>query len=860
MGKNKQEAHAGRDTGGGKKQDIRIVQLRNYDQPFRRTCDSGEYRFQAFAYFDTLEVFPKPGSPPCGTLGEGYGQIKRRLRTGEWEEYRSQQLILAFRDCEDGEQAAVESFWAQKAPLFFMTMVNIPLRRELAEAEEWVNEVFRGTSFQLYATFDFSELLIFYKGSSFREYAGLIMKLNYGKPENPITDTITVCSFSSNGEALQADELVDLYLRIGVEDYQKATGFLRAAFPTATPEWLLGRNDLALWLPGTPLDKLYQVYKDYAGGGSAWATTVNASISVPPVEPVEPGKPEEPGKPGEPEGMAGNEGLKAEYQALRCRLEQEYQTLCKLLKVQEDETFLRIFYDVAAQIQDAQANRLSEDLAVCLWPQYTSFIDYLGKARVRLEQERSKGAARWLEESIGAFYVNVMALVNSTVHGRRQFIQIPHCGVTAFEMPAKMMAYYQLMANQIVDVLRDNPCFYGVMIAPKLVTGLGVDPLALNAVTGLDQMRSVSICEAMFYEPRQTVAVLAHEIAHFVGEKARCRTARLREMCGYAAASYLFEILEEYGRFLNVAEDALDGSGDVLREYALALRDGILDKLFPEGWENDPPIMAEAVRRFGKIPSVLFNTNLQETVFSTVIFPEQGAPLFQEALAGMAGQPQQQLGIGAERFRRRLLKAKAKAAFNDAFKCYHARWQARQNRPVWDTDPLDWAAYLFSEAYADLCMVLLFDMESRAYLNLMAASKTRDAQELIRYVAVVDAMAAAGKWPKPEEAAEPEEADGDPWRALLKQFRAAILSREDGLWEQAVEAAGEAGAPDNMILSFLTPYLDACLKVVESQLREKKTPLEELRTCYREVDPDSSARKALGRIMQMEKERLPGQA
>lgn len=859
MGKKKQKAHAGRerDTGGGKKQDIRIVQLRNYDQPFRRTCSSEEYRFQAFAYFDILEVFPKPGDPPCGTLGEGYGQIKERLRTGEWEEYRSQQLLLAFRDCGDGEQAAVEGFWAQKAPLFFMTMVNIPLRRDLEDAEEWINEVFKGTSFQLYATFDFSELLIFYKGGSFREYARLIMKLNYGKPGNPITDTITVCSFASNGSELQADELVDLYLRIGVEDYKKAKDFLKKEFPTATPEWLLGRNDLALWLPDTPLNKLYDVYKKYAGGGSVWATTVNASISVPPEEPggSEPGESE----PGETAGMAGDEGLKEKYQALRRRLEQEYQKLCGLLGVQEDETFLRIFYDVAAQIQDAQANRLSEDLAVCLWPQYTSFIDYLGKARERLEQGRPQGASRWLEESIGAFYVNVMALVNSTVHGRRQFIQIPHCGVTAFEMPAKMMAYYQLMANQIMDVLRDNLCFYGVMIAPKLVTGLGVDPLALNKVTGLDQMRSVSICEAMFYEPGRTVAVLAHEIAHFVGEKARCRAERLWQMCGYVAAGLLTELLEEYGRILNVAEGALDESGDNLQECALALRDGILDKLFPGGWREDPPIMAEAVRRFGHIPNVLTNTNLRETVFSMVIFPEEGAPLFQEMLERMAGQAQQ-TGSGAEAFRRRMLKAKAKAAFDDAVKCYHIRWQEKQNRPEWKMDSFAWVAYVFSEAYADLCMVLLFDMESRAYLNLMAAGKTRDAQELIRYVAVVNAMAAAGKWPKPEEAPEAEDADGDEWRALLNQFRAAILSGEDGLWDQAVKAAGEARALDNMILSFLTPYLAACLEAVESQLREKKTPLEELRACYREVDPDSSARKALGRIMRMEKDRLPGQA
>jgi hypothetical protein len=79
------------------------------------------------------------------------------------------QEILAFANFSDTEQAYAERFWSdQTQPVFFMTLLNLGPHADLSTVEARIHSIFDAQTL-VYFTFDYNDLVIFHKGSSFSE-------------------------------------------------------------------------------------------------------------------------------------------------------------------------------------------------------------------------------------------------------------------------------------------------------------------------------------------------------------------------------------------------------------------------------------------------------------------------------------------------------------------------------------------------------------------------------------------------------------------------------------------------------------------------------------------------------------------
>lgn len=891
-------------------QDIRIIQFKNY-RPFqKKPCDSARHVFPSFRYFDLITVSPPDGFSdlmkreedwPAGSqrdaksFVEAYRIIQKCFRRAS-EDYQSQQIMVAFTDV-DGEagQERIRQFWDEmENALFFVTMVNVRLDGDLETAVKRIRQIYdkEGSEgkYCIYYTLDYNEIIIFYKGNTFRDYSKLVMLLNYSKnpgAPNPVMDTITLCGFGRH-ENYTSEETFDAYLRMDVIDYTKAKEYLDQyiASHNGVPQkrWLLERNDIALWLPHVGLKELYDLYAAYT---NLSITTLDLSILIEPDPEVEEALIEKEALSQEDPAAApaaDSSLLLNRLNVLADKIRMLDGELTDVLKLATGAVIIRILYDINALISDIDNAKLAEDLVVVLLPQIEGFVDYINRVCHIIRDESipipKKNIPYALQLCWDAFYLNITALINNTVHSDRKFIQIPHYETASFEMPPKIMAYYSLVTHRIKSIFNDlgeDVCCYGIMLSPKLVDELEVEPFALREIGEPHQIISVNISEQMMYQPRRTVAILGHEIAHFVSNDPRCREERLKQILGYYIDSVLQKMFAIYLELLGSGEN--EGVGETLdryftadsrRAFCMEMAGGILEEIkefpaFPvqnggnaetEAHRDPPFSMRKVEQELEILPKRIFNNNeRREAVFQYFIFPEteDGRPLyFQSVLRRIrmhTGLPDGMLKETAAipPVVRAQAKRCAETQFLNALEQFPCFWNpGRVLKEFRDNQ-----GYLFSEAYADIAMIVLFAMDAGEYARLFIQGKKDDPIEATRLIAVMRTLKGRPGW---DEDSEPVPCGGAGWEGKIAAYTSASLSRN----ASSLKSILSEERLDAVLISFLVPYLKRCVSGLEALVNRegKRKEVEQLRKAYREVDLDKSAQKSLAAIMKMEAEEI----
>ena len=620
-----------------------LSQFSDFEQ-FQDHHKQGGRGCRVFSYFDQITVNPcgfKLADHLFATSYQSTLQLSREL-SRESNRYRSQHLLLAFMEYPDDQVTndKIRKFWQDydQAALFFVTMVNISSKGSLKSTIDRINHFFEKQDYLVYTSFEHNELFIFCKGRRFDQYSQCVMNLNYSVVENIpnyVQDTITICGFGKEAEEVD-EETFDAYIGLGTNNYEQASAFLNQFQDESNGrKWLLGRNDVAALLIDSNLKQLYGVYQkcltkerkaeDKNGEEKKnWILTVNLSVLITPVN---------------EDSLNGTTSLVLDQKieqffpeekltAKVDELEAAYDKACKVLSINIDKVFLRILHNIKNMLCDCQTIQMAKDLIACLLPQFWDFINYM---IICCERIREKRQIVMLHGFINTFYLNVSILINSTVHSDRQFIQIPHCEGSSFEMPSKIIAYYMIMSRCIASILKDEEnVFYGIMLSPKLVDELEVESPLICQETEPDQLISINISEKMMYQPLRTVTILAHEIAHYVGNQIRRRDVRWRCIFSYYINQTLQNVLEEYR--VQLYSDCTETLGDVLSAKKLKeFSDRMCNELFPVPKKTEDTYKWKIRDSIIKIPRRLLQGRSVQ-ISNELLFPKNSVPLFEKAL------------------------------------------------------------------------------------------------------------------------------------------------------------------------------------------------------------------------------------
>ena len=843
----------------------------------------------SFCFYDAVEVkqikFPNKTS---SALLAAYETSLADMENPTGIPFPYHQVLFAFKDEDEASTPAFEDFWAQtKYPLLFISLINLNNSEDLDCTLERIEQVFDQSRCRTYLTFDHCDILLFFRGDSFREFSDNIFRLNYGS--DLVNDTITLFTFANESKfpleefKRKTGEKFGVHIRIGVKDYSKSQDLITKAETLddisngqtlLTSYRLLGRNDMALYHPAASLAWLAGLkeilIEEEAGEQDPWYTTYDLSVLVPydrgehfVFRPK--GSPPSDFEDTALVGIKIGEKMDQLYKEFRT----VYLVKCKELSLSPDRVWLRWLKSASDLAVTFFKSRLSVDLGTCLIPQFFGLLQY-GAELFKSGNLRAEHMDQ-IREILIEVFVNITILVDSLNHSNRQFIQVPPYNSISFEMPPKHMAYFTALAHRLTQVLQDRPYLYGITISPKFACELEVSSFAAHKVLDKHELITISLEERSIYTLQLTTEAMAHEISHFVGDDNRCRKFR-RECIVKCALAELLDCLvcdtqEELTKCVCVGYDWRTLNKGVETLWHL--------------WSTlDIPSKSEADAYLRDVYCDLLNLpmNLDEQpalrcalfqILDDILQPEElglcDGNKFWEAMAkrvawkmGISSEGQvfselQQLGrwthcrsfISDEIYHtmRRLLSRYAIQNQQDAHSAGNSLFHYHKNSNV------SAIRYQFSETFADLQAILLFNMTWEDYCKLLIDDDLDDVPP--RMLAVAKTLINAGSevWPDSWPEGWPEmhswkgeniriPSDLKKYSSFSKIEKAIVLDpRKES---DSVELQHLGFSPS--LIAYLVEYLGECAKIIRCSLlsEEKQALVKELLTVHQNLDTNVS--------------------
>lgn len=513
---------------------------------------------EMFTYYDSIQVakINEPGAQPLTAaydfVMEKYKNQKpdpvdRRSKVAEFS-----QTLLLFTDVKDvnstnlvGHTAEeIDTFWAntEKQPILFLTMFHLGRDVALTDAIMRVSNMFHGRRHLIYLGFDYSDVVLFYRGSSFQEFTELIMRIDYQENNPIVADSVTLYSFYRD-YCDKATETFRADFKIGVTDYssaKKAIDKLSKNWGGTMFRWTLGRNDVAVCNDNANLRWIMAVHQmldstdqEHDSAPVPWCTTRKLSIFIP--------VPEN----NQVSGKTDRAIIVSNIRDVLARKSEEFKTAyenrCAKLKVQVDSVWLDWLSNSSLWAATFFDNKMSENMGICLVPQYLDMFEY--ETRLLSCEKLTISDLKEARNGMSNFFTSILTLIDSMNPSNRQSVQAPAFRVETFDMPPRIMAYYTAVTQTLIDALRDNSedrqILYSFAISPQFTQTLKVSSLALQNVLPKHQFILIGIGERSLYTLQLTTQALTHEVSHLVGEYRRCR----KERSGYMIKCALHRVI-----------------------------------------------------------------------------------------------------------------------------------------------------------------------------------------------------------------------------------------------------------------------------------------------------------------------------
>lgn len=190
-------------------------------------------------------------------------------------------------------------------------------------------------------------------------------------------------------------------------------------------------------------------------------------------------------------------------------------------------------------------NGFADDFVLCIFESYIIFLNYY--------IEKCNDDELYIRDSLDIclnnYFDNVNALINSAMHGDRQFIQSPSFNPVFYDVPPKLMAYYTAMTHLINEIIRtkeDKDYKYSFMFRPSFSREIKLKPYSYEGNAPADRLLTVMINETDLYYPYTVISQMCHEVAHYVGDGNRKRKTRKDNFIKCMLYDLCYNFVDEY--------------------------------------------------------------------------------------------------------------------------------------------------------------------------------------------------------------------------------------------------------------------------------------------------------------------------
>lgn len=495
------------------------------------------------------------------------------------EDYTVQELLLFTNIGDAGfSDTEIEAFWGHSSSVMFISLIHIDNESRINDIVSKIKKCFAGKEYLYYFSFDYSGIVLLAKGMELKAYLKLMFQLNYENKDGQklIRDSYSFYGFHKEGlrkifQALDegrsfeqvfgesqfkdSTEQFSASVNIGVQNfkiYQKFLEKVKEVAPNNIEEYgLLGRHDISLvnrnanlkWLVYVQylLDHFTKNEKDSSAGQeispehifSTHETFVKLT-GIGNYEDID------------PKAEQSDEA----YKSAKERLD----VLCSgyLQKLKDNEERYNGEYRIPiAAVKDSilsiLKNRFAEDFVLCMYQSFCEFVEYLKE-----KMEHPDDNVEKFNECFNDYFRGLNSLVNSAMHSERQFIQATAFNAIIYDVPSKIIAFYVALIDGLQELMRgENDKKYTFLLTPSFSNEISVRIISYSGEKPPhDRLLMVSINERSLYNPKAVIRRMAHEVAHFVGDDLRGRVSRKK----YIKLSVIYIILSQilHGSFLSI--------------------------------------------------------------------------------------------------------------------------------------------------------------------------------------------------------------------------------------------------------------------------------------------------------------------
>lgn len=545
-----------------KKIDIRMIKLSKWQIP--KTEDILAYpgqndnTFLSIGYFDMMEVHKVDSFEIYHPLLRTYYSSHRHqqkeknkeFNSNLMKDYATQELIL-FTDIgkEGFSEDEIRRFWKDNSILTFLSLIHVDNDManspncEIGNLISKIKKIFAGESYLYYFSFDYSGIVILAKGISISQYLDMLFKLNFDngtKRKKWIRDSFSLYTLNlqilkSCFEKLEKKESIDSQIpvyckdesfsaavNIGVQNYtiyrkffEELEEYDKITKNKCREYGLLGRHDISIVNNTANLKWLiyiqYLLNKYTYNGQESPFFTYETFIKVfdPPVY----------------EDRV-NQTNNVAYECAAKELEELCDNLEENLNRKQElycGEYISPIRAVEYSILGILKNRFAEDFVLCMYQSFVEFLKYLiEKLNLKVDDVAA------FDKTFNEYFRGLNSLVNSAMHSERQFVQATAFNAIIYDVPSKIMAFYVAIIQEMLTIVKsDTDKRYTFLLTPSFREQILVKVISYEEEKlPYDRILMVSISERSLYNPSQVIHCMAHEIAHFVGDKLRNRPKR----------------------------------------------------------------------------------------------------------------------------------------------------------------------------------------------------------------------------------------------------------------------------------------------------------------------------------------------
>lgn len=557
-----------------KDEDIRILTFKRWNLPqtgsitalAQKGVRNGDYvSFQNYHFIDISKLDP---SPDGGRFSAAYRKV-REIRSAHHGDQPANPDLSVTQEFERQDTYVQQSmmllghsnsFWTEKPRQLFITMLQLAdISINLKDLEKHIAAVFSRHGigqehWALYYCLDFCDLVIFVKEISPATYHNILWDISpiHKQGLDCVRDTITIFGIEygylaewpqkntaspapggkNPGITAFDDEPLSVLINLSVQAvstwntlHEALKEFQHKIFRT------FGRHDMCILVEGITFPQALKlaVTIDQLCGEKVNEVFGSYEISIADFW-------------APPDPLAGSS---AEidldlFQSAKNALDALYhQYSIKLDSIQESN------WGYAAEIKRSilalLKNGFAEEFAVSV---LLSFMEYL-----RFVTDNSEQIHCRLAEGDGEnlFYVfqrkyfqALNMLTHCTMHSEKQFIQAPAFNATLCDIPPKLLACYAGAAYLIADCLNDEEGrIFSFQIVPDFQPEIYVKQISFVSHRK-SKLSIIYLSEKLFYNPSDVIAIMCHEIAHYVGKAPRQREARAMRIFSSIGVYLLF--------------------------------------------------------------------------------------------------------------------------------------------------------------------------------------------------------------------------------------------------------------------------------------------------------------------------------